>query len=266
MGISLALTPVLPFMAIPSAIGAYKTHKYNKAKELIESQHPEVTRSPDDEIFNANVRKVARHYSRGSIGLSFSTALAPFLPHMVLPAGVSAYVLHKAEKDRQQLSQQMVANGFRIRKRDVTAAMAQVVLEKMILIPITLGHDDLVLAFSQTAISQLGELHQSLIDIPVIHQVNELVNAPVERVQESLHIETSVERLEIRDSAGVNIGGWQDPPGILARNVLIGGGVAASVDWVTCRPLEYKDGRLYEIPPNKVQSPAGQRSIAYGRG
>ncbi|KAL1610486.1 hypothetical protein SLS60_002154 [Paraconiothyrium brasiliense] len=246
-GFSLALTPVAPFMAIPSVVGAYKTHKHHKAKRLLEAQHPEVTQKTNDDTFNANVRQVMRHYSRGSIGLVSASVLAPVLPHMVLPAGMNVYILHRAEKDRKELAQQMHSKGFRVRKRDLARGLTRVVIEKAILIPMTLGHDDLLIAFPAAAFSDGGLLHADLLNVEGIHEFNEAVNAPVEQIQEALGIQTSEERLEDVQHFNPDTGGWHEDAGVVASNVVIAGSAAAAVEWVVDRPLEYKDGKIQQI-------------------
>ncbi|KAF1972702.1 hypothetical protein BU23DRAFT_554892 [Bimuria novae-zelandiae CBS 107.79] len=254
-GFSLALTPVAPFMAIPSAIGAYKTHKHHKAKRLLEAQHPELTQPSNNDKFNANVRHVTRHFSRGSIGLVSASVLSPMLPHMVLPAGINVYILHKAEKDRKQLAAQMVGRGFRVRKRDVARGLTRVMIEKAIIIPITLGHDDLLLAFPTAAFSDGGMLHESLLRVDGIQEFNEAVNAPVEQLQEVLGIQTAEERLEAVQNYNADTGGWHEDAGMVASNVVIAGSAAAAVEWVVDRPLEYRDGKLQEILPSEKHGP-----------
>ncbi|KAJ4349629.1 uncharacterized protein N0V89_008245 [Didymosphaeria variabile] len=234
-------------MAIPSAIGAYKTHKHHKAKRLLEAQHPGLMQKTNDDTFNANVRQVMRHYSRGSIGLISASVLAPVLPHMVLPAGINVYILHRAGKDREELAQQMHSKGFRVRKRDLARGLARVVIEKAILIPMTLGHDDLLIAFPAAAISDSGLLHADLLNVDGIHEFNEAVNEPVEQIQEALGIQTAEERLENVQHLSPDTGGWHENAGVLASNVVIAGSAAAAVEWVVDRPLEYRDEKIRKI-------------------
>lgn len=246
-------TTVVPIMAIPTAFAAYKTYKYNKTKRALEASHPELTETSATESFNSNVRQVTRHFSRGSIGLIFASAMTPVLPHFLLPAGVNVYILHRAEKDRKQLESQMHKHGFRVRKRDVARGVSQVVLEKAILIPITLGHDDLLLAFPSTALNDAGFLHKGLLEAGPIGAINDAINAPVEMVQEALDIETSGDRLEAVQNYDIDSGGWHQDVPVVALNVTIGGSTAAAVDCFVDRPLEYKDGKLHMIPEEKKQ-------------
>ncbi|KAJ4290968.1 hypothetical protein N0V90_010164 [Kalmusia sp. IMI 367209] len=236
-GFSALLTPVMPIMAVPTVVAAYKTHKHHKNKRLLESEHPELKKPSDQDKFNANVRQVTRHISRGSIGLVSASVLAPVLPHIVLPAGINVYILHRAEKDRKELAQQMNGRGLRIRKRDVARGLGRVMLEK------SDSHPDHA--------GDTGLLHEALVDTSGIQDFNEVVNAPVEAIQEALGIETAEERLEDIQNYNLDAGGWHEDAGLLASNVVITGSAAAAVEWVVDRPLEYRDGKLQELPPGE---------------
>jgi hypothetical protein len=163
---------------------------------------------------------------------------------MLVPGAVNVYLLHRAEKERRELAQFMQEKkGCRVRKRDVARGVARVIIEKAIIVPITLGHDDFVLAIPSAFIEPSSSLlagHGALVDIPVIHEINEVVNKPVEAVQEALGIQTADERLK----DVVDAGGWHESPAALVTDVVIAGSTAAVVEYVVDRPLEGRDGKL----------------------
>ncbi|PSN71222.1 hypothetical protein BS50DRAFT_673835 [Corynespora cassiicola Philippines] len=257
--LSTALATVAPIMALPAGYAAYKTYKHHRNKRSIEEEHPELVDTSNVDKFNANVRQVTRHFSRGFIGLSIAGSLSPVLPHMVLPAGMNVYILHRAEKDRKDLVQQMEAMqqngtvGLRIRKRDVARGVARVTCEKMVLVPMTLGHDDLVLAFPMMESATEGLMHAELVATEGFHEFNELANAPVAETQEELGILTSEQRLEIIEDYGVDIGGWNEAPAVVAENVVIAGTAAAAVEYAIDRPMELKNGKLQDIDESQAK-------------
>ena len=247
-GFSLALTPVLPFMAVPAGFSAYKTYKHNKRLHTLQNSLP----APDSQTqnFNADVRKVTRHLSRGSLGLLIASALAPVLPHMLAPAGINVYILHRAEKDRKELAKFMEEKGCRVRRRDVARGISRVVIEKAIIIPITLGHDDFLLAVPSALFDSSSSLltgHEALVEIPGIHEINEAVNAPVEEVQEALGVPTAEERWDDVANFNVDAGGWNESPEVIVTDVLFAGTAAAAVEYAIDRPLEHKDGKIQSV-------------------
>jgi hypothetical protein len=247
-GFSLALTPILPFMAVPAGYSAYKTYKHHKRIHSLQPSLP----APDlqTHTFNADVRQVTRHFSRGSLGLIIAGALAPVLPHMLVPAGINVYILHRAEKDRKELAKVMEEKGCRVRKRDVARGISRVVIEKAIIIPITLGHEDFLLAVPSALFDPSSSLltgHEALVEIPGIHQVNEVVNAPVEAVQEALGIPTAEERWDDVANYNVDTGGWHESAEVIVTDIVIAGSTAAAVEYAIDRPLEPRGGRIQSV-------------------
>jgi hypothetical protein len=248
--LSLALTPVLPFMAVPAGISAYKTYKHHKTHKALQptlQASPQHASAQQVQQFNGDVRRITRHYSRGSLGFVIASALAPVLPHMVVPGALNVYILRRAEKDRRELAQFMQSKGCRVRKRDVARGITRVVIEKAILVPITLGHDDFLLAVPSAVIDPSSSLltgHESLVTLPGIHEINEAVNAPVEAVQEALGIPTAEERWEDVVNYNVDAGGWHESPEVIVTDILFAGTTAAAVEYVVDRPLEGRDGEI----------------------
>jgi len=166
---------------------------------------------------------------------------------MVLPAGMNLYLFHKAKEDWKELSAQMKKKGATVRKRDVVRGIGRALVEKAILVPITLGHDDFLLAVPQGSGMTLLAEHKALLDVPGIGEANKLIQAPVEGFQHELHIQTSDERLADIAQGKVDIGGWSAPAKDIAANVGIAGTVAAATEYIVDRPLEYKEGKLQSV-------------------
>ncbi|KAF2437545.1 hypothetical protein P171DRAFT_491886 [Karstenula rhodostoma CBS 690.94] len=152
---------------------------------------------------------------------------------MVLPAGMNLYLFKKAKDDWRTLNAYMKEKGATVRKRDVARGIGRALVEKAMLVPITLGHDDFLLAMPQGSMTTALAGHQALLEVPGIGEANKLIQAPVEIFQQDHHILTSDERLEAISRGMVDMGGWDAPAKDIAANVGIAGTIAAATEAAT---------------------------------
>ncbi|CAI6338357.1 unnamed protein product [Periconia digitata] len=225
------------------AVRKVRKHHHEKEARKYSSQ----LTAAETQSVNADVRQVTRHFTRSIAGEAIAGPLSFVLPHMTLPAGINLYIFRKARQDWKQLSAHMRAKGATVRKRDVARGIGRALVEKAVLVPITLGHDDFLLAVPQGEGSSLLEGHEALLNVPLIGGVNSLVQAPVEGFQHELGIQTSEERVAGEAHGVVDIGGWSAPAKDIAADVGIVGTVAAATEYVIDRPLEYREGRLQSV-------------------
>ncbi|KAF2734230.1 hypothetical protein EJ04DRAFT_512608 [Polyplosphaeria fusca] len=194
--------------------------------------------------FNKSYRQVKRRQARGVLGATTSTLMTPVLPYMAAPAGVAVYAVHKADKARDQLAEQEKL-GFRPRKRDALRAVTQAGVEKMILIPLTLGHDEWVLgahALGASYDASATVAHEALTHVPILGDINEAVNIPMDAIQGEVGLENAGERIQDIAQTGVDAGGWHDA-GMDPGAFVAAGATAAAVEYVVDRPFAYPDER-----------------------
>lgn len=201
----------------------------------------------ETQSINSDVRQVTRHFIRSTVGGTLAASMSHVLPHMVLPAGINVYLFKKAKDEWRRLHEYMKERRATVRKRDVARGVGRALVEKAILVPITLGHDDLLLAVPQGSLSTALMAHEALLTVPGIDEANKLIQALVEIFQQDHDIPTADERLYDMKQDIVDMGGWNAPAKDLAANVGITGSIAATTDYVLDRPLEYREGRLRSL-------------------
>lgn len=206
---------------------------------------------PDDvERFNSAYRQVIRRRARGAIGATVSGFLTPALPYMAIPAGVGIYAVDKADDAREAL-RALEAQGFKPRKRDLIRGTLRATAEKAILTPLTLGHDEILLAgyggVVDYNVDDIARDHWIVAEgIEGTSDINHGVNAPINGAQELFHVEGGNERLAEIQATGVDSGGWHEAPATVAANVVGVGAVAGAVEYAVDRPFGYRDDQAKE--------------------
>ncbi|KAK7180507.1 hypothetical protein DPSP01_006114 [Paraphaeosphaeria sporulosa] len=221
-----------------------KAKKHHREKE---ARKQNALTAAETQSINSDVRQVTRHFTRSTVGGTLAASLSHVLPHMVLPAGMNVYLFKRAKDDWRKLNAYMKEKGATVRKRDVARGIGRALVEKAILVPITLGHDDFLLAVPQGTMSTAVAAHAALLEVPGIGEANKLIQAPVEIFQQDHHIPTADERLEDMKQGLVDMGGWNAPAKDLAANVGIAGTLAAATEYLVDRPLEYREGKLQSV-------------------
>jgi hypothetical protein len=201
--------------------------------------------TPESQIsFNTAYRQVIRRRTRSILGLTTSTLLTPLLPYMLIPALIAARSIRKANAARRELAT-MEAQGYRRRKRDILRGIVHASVERAILLPLTMGHDEVALAGMAVGASYDTSFivaHEALTHVPVLGDFNELVNIPVDGVQEEVGLEGADQRLDDVAMTGLDYGGWHDG-GLDPGSFVAAGATAAVVEYVVDGPFAYQDAR-----------------------
>lgn len=221
-----------------------KAKKHHREKE---ARKQYALSAAETQSINSDVRQVTRHFTRSTVGGTLAASLSHVLPHMVLPAGMNVYLFKKAKDDWRILNAHMEEMGATVRKRDLVRGVGRALVEKAILVSITLGHDDFLLAVPQGSMTMALAAHEALLEVPGIGEANKLIQAPVEIFQQDHQIPTSDERLEDVKHGLVDLGGWNAPAKEIAVNMGIAGTIAAATEYVVDRPLEYREGKLQSV-------------------
>ena len=185
-----------------------------------------------------DLRRATRHnirvVTRNSLGLVTTTALSGVAPQLLIAASINAFCLSRGAQHLHEHRQKLHTQGLRIRKRDISVAVAEGAVVKLALMVITINHDDFLVfanTFAQGFVDDLLETHDSAAAwIPGLDSVSKGFGAPAEKVQEDLGIATMEERAVDVGSCGTCSGGWNEPTKMLLQNIFDVGAVQAGME------------------------------------